>query len=121
MLVEDTLLARERGTRTIRELGHEVIQGYDGDDAVRKFKDERPDVVITDLNMPYMDGVEAIRMMRKTNPQAFIVVCSGSGDKDLIKKALQAGAADVMPKPLSADQLKTVLSQVERRKPKYLI
>ncbi|MBI2264210.1 MAG: response regulator [Armatimonadetes bacterium] len=121
LVIEDTLLAREKAGRALRELGHEVILAYDGDDGLRKFKDENPDAVITDINMPYMDGVEAIRLMRKVNANAQIFVCSGSADRDQIKQALQAGASDILPKPLSMEQVKVVLSQVERRKPKFLI
>ncbi|MBI2267306.1 MAG: response regulator [Armatimonadetes bacterium] len=115
LLVEDSFLARERETKVLKNLGHKVVQACDGDEAVKLFKAEKPDVVITDLDMPYLGGQDAIKEIRKLNPKVPILVCSSSADKQQLMSAMQAGASEILGKPLDPNQLQTALSNARGR------
>ncbi|MBI2265848.1 MAG: response regulator [Armatimonadetes bacterium] len=113
LLIEDAFLSRLREAKVLEDLGHMVISVSDGNEAVKRFNIEKPDVVITDLNMPGMDGLETIKAIRSEDPNVPIFVCSGSATREQLSLALRNGANEIFGKPLNPEHIKKVLSQVK--------
>lgn len=92
---------------------YEVV-GYaaDGEEAVRKFKDLAPDLVTMDILMPRMNGIKSIKEIRRASPGARILVISALSDPQLVKDAIEAGAADYITKPFSVGDLKNRIAKV---------
>ena len=73
--------------------------------AVEKFNELRPDLVTMDITMPEMDGISAVKAIRKIDPKAKIVMCSAMGQQAMVIEAIQAGARDFIVKPFQADRV----------------
>ncbi|MEA2283871.1 MAG: hypothetical protein QOK21_4478 [Solirubrobacteraceae bacterium] len=111
----------EPGTRlllatTLERLGHECIAASDGDEAWRRFTAEQPAVVVTDWQMPGLDGTELARRIRerRTADYTYVVVLTGAADEASARAAMEAGADDVLLKPLDAADLERKLIAAER-------
>ena len=107
MLVDDHPLVRE-GIRAVLEAKPDmtvVAEAANGREAVRLAGKLRPDVVIMDLAMPLLNGVEAIRQIRKQNPEIKVLVLSGYGDREFVRQVAEVGAAGFLLKKDAADIL----------------
>jgi two-component system nitrogen regulation response regulator NtrX len=89
----------------LKDEGYEVSTAETGVDALRMVKEAAPDLVLLDVWMPGMDGLEALARMRESNPDAAVIVMSGHGSIDTAVKAVKLGAYDFIEKPLSLDKL----------------
>ena len=114
LLVDDAAFMRKMIKDTLSKNGYtELFEAVDGADAVEKFSEIGPDLVIMDITMPNMDGLEALKAMRAKNGSANIVMCSAMGQEAMVIDAIQSGAKDFIVKPFKADRiLKTVTSIV---------
>ncbi|MBI2266091.1 MAG: response regulator [Armatimonadetes bacterium] len=112
LLADDSLLSRERQSQVLAGLGHVVVQARDGGEAVNKYKTDEPDIVITDLDMPNMNGIEAIRMIRRHDPDASILVCTSSTDEEQLSAVFRLGVSEILPKPMDPGRLQTALSRI---------
>lgn len=100
MIVDDELFFRELLRDILQKAGHTVIaEAADGGDAVEKYRQTRPDVVLMDIFMPGMNGIDATRGIISLDPQASIFMCSGVGYDESVEAAVQAGAKGVVFKP----------------------
>lgn len=83
----------------------------DGKDAVEKYFELQPDLVLMDITMPNMDGLEALKAIRAKDNKANVVMCSAMGQEAMVVEAVQAGIKDFIVKPFKEDRLmKTVNS-----------
>ena len=73
--------------------------------AVDKYKELNPELVIMDITMPEMDGIQAVKEIKKINKNAKIVMCSAMGQQAMVIEAIQAGAKDFIVKPFQADRV----------------
>ena len=107
LLVEDELDAREFMTASLRTHGFEVEEAVDGGQAVRKAAQRVHDVVVMDVSLPVLDGIEAIRRIRQQNPtkRAHVIVLSGQLDARTRQRAFEAGCDQYVVKPVSAEGL----------------
>ncbi len=96
------------------EAGHRIIAAYDGYEALRRFRDERPNLVLLDLAMPGLDGAEVCRTIRDESDTPIIVV-SGESDLQVTVNLLDAGADDYIRKPFRGDELLARTRAVMRR------
>ena len=112
LLVDDAAFMRKMIKDTLVKNGYtEVFEAVDGADAVEKFGEINPDLVIMDITMPNMDGLEALKAIRGKNKDANVVMCSGMGQESMVMDAVRSGAKDFIVKPFKADRvLKTVNS-----------
>jgi DNA-binding response OmpR family regulator len=94
--------------------GHRVVTAYDGNTALRRFEEERPDLVLLDLAMPGLDGVEVCRAIRRIS-QAPIIVLTGESDERAKVEALDTGADDYVVKPFGKQELLARIRAVIRR------
>ncbi len=122
------LIDDEEGLRAVlrlclERLGYEVIDARDGASALALFREAPVDLVLTDLVMPGMEGLETIRELRRRNPELKIIAMSGgerTDASDNLKMALLFGASSVFSKPFSMDELAKGVSDVLKGpKPDY--
>lgn len=82
-----------------------IGEAENGAVAVEKYMELNPDIVIMDITMPEMDGLQAVREIRKRDPQAKIIMCSAMGQQAMVIDAIQSGAKDFIVKPFQADRV----------------
>ena len=100
LVVDDAAFMRMMLSDHLTKGGFEVVgQAENGLVAINKYKELRPDVVTMDITMPEMDGIVAVKEIRKIDPQARIVMCSAMGQQHMVMEAIQAGARDFIVKP----------------------
>lgn len=112
LCVDDAAFMRKVVKDTLSKNGYtDLYEAVDGADAVEKFSEIGPDLVIMDITMPNMDGLEALKAIRAKNPAANVVMCSAMGQEAMVIEAIQSGAKDFIVKPFKPDRiLKTVTS-----------
>jgi DNA-binding response OmpR family regulator len=96
------------------QAGHRIIAAYDGEEALRRFRDDEPDLVLLDLAMPGMDGATVCRRIREVSDTPVIVV-SGERDHAATIELLDLGADDYVRKPFRSDELLARVRAVARR------
>lgn len=121
LIVDDTKFLRMMLTDLLTRFGYEVVgQAENGLVALEKFKELKPDIVIMDITMPEMDGIEALKEILVIDPKAIILICSAMSQRGLISKALKAGAINYVMKPFEPeivnDAILQVLPMVEQRR-----
>ena len=114
LAVDDSASMRQMVSFTLKGAGHDVVEAVDGVDALQKAKNNPVDLVLTDVNMPNMDGVTLIRELRsmpdyKFTPMLTLTTESGSEKKS---EGKQAGATGWIVKPFSPDQLLATINKV---------
>ena len=114
LLVDDAAFMRKVIKDTLNKNGYtDVHEAVDGADAVEKYDELHPDLVMTDITMPNMDGLEALKAIRAKDPNANVVMCSAMGQESMVIDAVRSGAKDFIVKPFKPDRvLKTVSSIV---------
>ncbi len=112
LLVDDAAFMRKMIRDTLSKNGYtELFEAVDGADAVEKYGEIGPDLVIMDITMPNMDGLEALKTIRAKDSNANVVMCSAMGQESMVMDAVRSGAKDFIVKPFKADRvLKTVSS-----------
>ncbi|MDI3309944.1 MAG: response regulator [Thermoanaerobacterium sp.] len=96
MMIKDIITKNNLGT---------VIEAEDGSVAVEKYIQEKPDLVLMDITMPEMDGIQAVKQIVKKDPNAKVVMCSAMGQQAMVIEAIQAGAKDFIVKPFQPDRV----------------
>ena len=114
LAVDDSKTMRDMVGFTLRNAGHDVLEAGDGEDAIAKLGNNRVDLIITDINMPRMDGITLIKNLRanqvhKTTP---ILVLTTESDSSKKNEGRQAGATGWIVKPFSPDKLLQVVAKV---------
>jgi CheY-like chemotaxis protein len=108
MVIEDDDAVRGLVIRMLERVGHEVVATPDGREALRMFGQEPTDLVITDINMPGMDGIEVISAFRAMRAGVPIIAISGGGlmpKELLLSSAAAMGAVEVVSKPFEISRL----------------
>ncbi|MBB3113515.1 two-component system chemotaxis response regulator CheY [Paenibacillus phyllosphaerae] len=86
--------------------GHEVVgEAENGLVAIERYNNLKPDLVTMDITMPEMEGIDAVREIKKADPSARIVMCSAMGQQMMVVQAIQAGAKDFIVKPFQPDRV----------------
>ncbi len=114
MTVDDSTSVRQMVGFTLKKAGYEVLEAVDGKDAVNKLKDASPHMMITDLNMPNMDGIELIRHVRSKPEYKFmpIIMLTTESQAEKKQEGKAAGATGWIVKPFKPDQLIGVVKKV---------
>ena len=110
MLVDDAAFMRMMIKSTLNKNGYNnIVEANNGQVAVDDYPSEKPDLVIMDITMPVMDGLQALKKIRSIDPNARVIMCSAMGQEAMVVDALKAGAKDFIVKPFKADRImKTV-------------
>jgi two-component system chemotaxis response regulator CheY len=89
-----------------------VYEANSGENAVLKYQKFRPDIVFLDINMPGTDGITVIKEIIKVDPKAKIIMCTASGDKDIVQKSMLAGASGFIVKPPDPNKVKESVEEI---------
>lgn len=114
MTVEDSTSLREMIAFVLKEAGYEVAEAKDGQDALAKLNASPVDMVITDLNMPLMNGIELTKSLRSTKTYKFVPIVFLTTESQLQKKnaAKEAGATGWIVKPFKPEHLLKVIKKI---------
>jgi len=114
MTVDDSKSVRQMVGFTLRQAGYDVVEATDGDDALAKLRRQRVDMVLTDLNMPKMNGIELTRALRASPAHKFlpIVLLTTEGQAARKQEGKAAGATGWIVKPFKPEQLLKVVRKV---------
>lgn len=112
LVVDDAEFARVRARRLLMENGYDVDEAVNGKEAVEKYLSFQPDVVMMDITMPVLDGLDALREIKRTDPQAKVIMCSALGQQSMVLEAIKAGARDFIVKPFEPER---ILSAVKKQ------
>jgi two-component system, NtrC family, response regulator AtoC len=117
LVVDDEANARSALAELLRDEGYAVETAADGFKALPKLDELAPDLLLTDLKMPGMDGIELMRKARERDPECVAVVMTAYGAVDTAVAAMRQGAADYLTKPINFDELVLIIERVlERRR-----
>ena len=106
LIVDDAAFMRMMIKDILTKGGHEVVgEAANGLEAIERYKELKPEVVTMDITMPEMNGIDAIKEIRKIDPNATIIVCSAMGQQAMVIEAIQAGAKDFIVKPFQAGRV----------------
>jgi two-component system KDP operon response regulator KdpE len=114
LVVDDEPQIRRVMRATLTAEGYAIVEARDGQEALEKFRSERPDLIILDMNMPGLDGVEACREIRSSSNVPIIMLTVRSAEKDKVR-ALDAGADDYVVKPFGIQELLARIRATLRR------
>jgi two-component system, chemotaxis family, chemotaxis protein CheY len=112
LVVDDAAFMRMMIKDILIKNGYDVVgEAADGQQAVEKYTELRPDLVTMDITMPEMDGITALKEIRKINPNSKVIMCSAMGQQAMVIDAIQAGAKDFIVKPFQADRVLEAISK----------
>jgi len=113
LIVDDSVFARKNLARIVESFGGEIAgEAGDGMTAISEYDRSKPDIVLMDITMPQMEGIEAAEKIVQQNPDARIVMVSSVGYQENIVAALQRGARHFVQKPVKPDVLYEVIKYV---------
>jgi two-component system chemotaxis response regulator CheY len=112
LVVDDATFMRVRAAKVLQDNGHEVVQAENGLEAVRLYMECRPDAVLMDITMPEMDGLAALKEIRRLDPLARVAMVTAMGQQAIVMEALKAGAKDFVLKPFQADRVLGALNKL---------
>lgn len=112
MLVDDAAFMRMMIKDTLKKNGYtEVVEAGNGEQAIATYQEEKPDLILMDITMPVMDGLEALKKLKELDSGVQVVMCSAMGQETMVVDALKLGAKDFIVKPFKPDRImKTVNS-----------
>lgn len=105
LLVDDAAFMRMRCAKLLTAEGFEVAEAGNGAEAVAKYSEIKPDLVLMDITMPEMDGIAATRAIKGQDPGAVIIMVSALGQQSMVMEAIRAGAKDFVVKPYEPDRI----------------
>lgn len=113
LVVDDAMFMRIKLKDILEKNGYEVVEeAENGEEAVEKYKIEKPDLVTMDITMPGMDGVTALKEIKKIDPDAKVIMCSAMGQQSMVMDAIQAGALDFIVKPFDTERVIESLDKI---------
>ena len=115
LVIDDEVPTLKMFGLLLEALGHEPIAAESGEEGLIRFDRERPDVVLTDIKMPGIDGMDVLRALKEADPRIEVIVITGHGDTDLALAALGLRATDFIDKPIRRETLEAALGRANGR------
>ena len=113
LICDDAAFMRMMIKDILSKNGYTVAgEAENGVKAVEKYNEVKPDLVLMDITMPEMDGIEALRKIKEQDPSAVVVMCSAMGQQAMVIESIQAGAKDFIVKPFQPDRVLEAVSKV---------
>lgn len=112
LLADDLAFIKLVQKEVLEGNGYQVVgDAKDGVEVIEKYKQLKPDVVVMDITMPKMDGLNALMAIRKIDPAARVIICSALGQQQLIIEAIKNGAKDFVVKPFKPPRLAAAIQK----------
>lgn len=106
LIVDDAAFMRMMIKDILTKNGYEIAgEAENGVKAIEKYTETKPDLVMLDITMPEMDGIEALKRIKKLDPDSNIIMCSAMGQQAMVIESIQAGAKDFVVKPFQAERV----------------
>ena len=115
LLVDDEEGIRKVLGISLADSGYEVLLAANGEEALRIFRENRPGIVLTDIKMPGMDGIELLKKIKDESPDTEIIMITGHGEMELAIQSLKFDATDFITKPINDDVLAIALKRANER------
>ena len=113
LVVDDAAFMRMMIKDILGKNGYEVVgEAENGARAVEKFRELNPDLVIMDITMPEVDGIQAVKEIKSISKDAKIIMCSAMGQQAMVIESIQAGARDFIVKPFQAERVIEAVKKV---------
>lgn len=112
LIVDDAEFLRLRISKMLSGDGHNIIQAENGLKALEMYKNESPDLVLMDITMPEMDGLTALKEIRKLDAKAKVVMLTALGQESVVLEAIKSGARDFIVKPFEQERVMNAVSKL---------
>lgn len=113
MICDDAAFMRMMIKDILTKNGYEIVaEAENGAVAVEKYPDAKPDLVLMDITMPDMDGIQALKKIKEIDAGANIIMCSAMGQQAMVIEAIQSGAKDFIVKPFQAERVLEAVKKV---------
>jgi len=113
LIVDDAAFMRMMIREILTKNGYEVVgEAENGAKALEKYKELNPDLVIMDITMPEVDGIQAVRDIKKCDENSKIIMCSAMGQQAMVIESIQAGAKDFIVKPFQPERVIEAVKKV---------
>lgn len=113
LICDDAAFMRMMIKDILTKNGYNVAgEAENGAKAVEKYNELNPDLVLMDITMPEMDGIQALKKIKESNPAALVIMCSAMGQQAMVIESIQAGAKDFIVKPFQADRVLEAVKKV---------
>lgn len=113
LICDDAAFMRMMIKDILTKNGYNVAgEAENGAKAVEKYNDVKPDLVLMDITMPEMDGIQALKKIKEMDPGASVIMCSAMGQQAMVIESIQSGAKDFIVKPFQADRVIEAVKKV---------
>jgi two-component system chemotaxis response regulator CheY len=113
LITDDALFMRVTLKNILTKNGYEIAgEAANGKESVALYQQTKPDLVTMDITMPEMDGISALREIRKHDPEANVIMCTAMGQKNMVMEAVSAGAKDFIVKPFQPDKVIEAIQKI---------
>ena len=113
LICDDAAFMRMMIKDILTKNGYNVAgEAENGAKAVEKYAEVKPDLVLMDITMPEMDGIQALKKIKSSDPAAMVIMCSAMGQQAMVLEAIQAGAKDFIVKPFQAERVLEAVKKV---------
>ena len=113
LICDDAAFMRMMIKDILTKNGYNVVgEAENGLKAIEKYTETKPDLVLMDITMPEMDGIQALKKIKETDPSASVIMCSAMGQQAMVIESIQSGARDFIVKPFQADRVLEAVRKV---------
>lgn len=105
LVIEDTMQDRDGLEKILLSAGHEIYTADDGQDGLAVFREIKPRIVLVDIIMPDINGIEVLKEIKKESPETKVILCTGAGSGSMVDLAMRLGADGYIVKPYDADRI----------------
>ena len=113
LICDDAAFMRMMIKDILTKNGYNVAgEAENGQRAVEKYAELKPDLVLMDITMPEMDGIQALKKIKESDASALVIMCSAMGQQAMVIESIQAGAKDFIVKPFQADRVIEAVKKV---------
>ena len=113
LICDDAAFMRMMIKDILTKNGYNIAgEAENGAKAGEKYNELKPDLVLMDITMPEMDGIQALKKIKETDPNASVIMCSAMGQQAMVIESIQSGAKDFIVKPFQADRVLEAVQKV---------
>ena len=110
LICDDAAFMRMMIKDILTKNGYNVVgEAENGAKGIEKYNELHPDLVLMDITMPEMDGIQALKKIREGDPSALVIMCSAMGQQEFVFQAIEAGALDFIVKPFDKERIKEAI------------